>query len=424
MRDMESAIKPFIAWAGIGAWLLAAASRPALADESGQKGGAPAASAVQTPISFEDASLAASRRELLEMAFSAATAIPADPHLKDRSRAQEAVVDACLDLDQPKRAWECIQQIEDWRRGAAYADLAFHLVSKRGDTKEYEQYLEKARTISENAEDWMRDRIRVKMARTHAWLGQSELAAELEAGVVEAETGKVDVVRSMRLDESGFDDRMKAVDDAVAKGSFDFTRNALDGCVQLFDRFYGDQARRKQAEEKIKSSWSGLPVSVRVALMMDLIKKSLAHDDQAKAQDLLHEAQVMADGFNWAPEFAVPLKARLGGLRCQAGEKDSGRSQIDEAASLFKSQRETILTTDRAATLVTIAESYQDVGDGAAAMKAYVQAFEEATANGNARPRALDVSAICRSMAVHAASPGTEFLIRIRQSIAGLGNPW
>ena len=76
--------------------------------------------------------------KLLDIAFESATAIPVNPHLKDRSKAQENVIETCLRLDQPKRALAYIEKIENWRRGLCYANLAFYY-AKQGYNKEAQQ---------------------------------------------------------------------------------------------------------------------------------------------------------------------------------------------------------------------------------------------------------------------------------------------
>ena len=75
------------------------------------------------------------------VAFAAASAMPLNPHIKNRSRAQEVVVAACLELDQPQRAQRYIEQIANWRRGAGYADLAFHQ-AQQGRIDQVEPQLE------------------------------------------------------------------------------------------------------------------------------------------------------------------------------------------------------------------------------------------------------------------------------------------
>src|SRR5690349_8888326 len=75
-----------------------------------------------------DKQIAGFQTKLLDLAFKTATAIPVNPHIKDRSKAQEAVVKACLELNQPARALTYIEQIEGWQQGSCYADLAFYCV--------------------------------------------------------------------------------------------------------------------------------------------------------------------------------------------------------------------------------------------------------------------------------------------------------
>jgi hypothetical protein len=49
---------------------------------------------------------------------------------------------------------------------------------------------------------------------------------------------------------------------------------------------------------------------------------------------------------------------------------------------------------------------------------------EEGVENPNSRPRAEDLSATCRSMALHAVEPDADLWKRMRQIGDGLGPPW
>src|SRR6185369_9567197 len=85
--------------------LLAALPFPqvsSLPDSSGSSGSNARTGAASTPVA--DKPLEDYRKELLDVAFRAASAFPAHPHLKNRCRNQEAVVDASFQLDQPRRA--------------------------------------------------------------------------------------------------------------------------------------------------------------------------------------------------------------------------------------------------------------------------------------------------------------------------------
>jgi len=121
------------------------------------------------------------QKDLLDVSFRVASKIPTHPHIKDRSRAQEAVVLACLELGLSERAISYIEQIENWRKGSCYADLAFFLV-KKGEVDSALGKLELAEKISKETEDWRKDRILTKIAKTKAWLGDMEEARALEKG--------------------------------------------------------------------------------------------------------------------------------------------------------------------------------------------------------------------------------------------------
>src|SRR5262249_55619408 len=98
-------------------------------------------------LGVPDAALKPFQTELLELAFKAATAIPSFPLIKDRCSLQAAVVNACIELDQPQRAFAYTAKIDNWRRGELYADLAFHLASKHGITPEVQRCLDLAEKV-------------------------------------------------------------------------------------------------------------------------------------------------------------------------------------------------------------------------------------------------------------------------------------
>lgn len=384
----------------------------AIADKTGQAAVGPA-----------DKPIAGFRQELLELAFRAASAIPIEADLKDRCRAQEAVVAAWLELDQPRRVLGHIEQIRDWRRGAAYADLAMYC-ARHGRTEEVRKYLDIAAHVAEGEEDWRRDRIRVKIAQVYAWLGQHEQAKRFGVAVETSETGKVVGLAAASHDANSFDAQMKEVGRLVAIEKFDIQRNALESAARLFDDFYGDLKRRSTVEDKIKASWGKMPPFVRIDLLLAMAGSALERKDQAKALALVNEAQAIADGARWPVDYYIPLTARLAGLRCRAGDKERVGRDIAAALVSFDAEREKVLSTERAATLLLIAEAYQAMGDTAASLAVYKKALAEGVSNPNGRPRALDLSACCRSLALRAVEPDAELRGRIREALAGLRQPW
>src|SRR5262245_19760850 len=138
-----------------------------------------------------DSPLSASRNRLLELAFDSASALPLKPHIRNRAKSQEEVVTTCFELDQPHRALLYADKMPTWRQGAAYAEYAYYC-AKHNATSEVQHYLDLAGKIADDvkgddAQDWQRDRIRAKIAKTHVVLGQTKEAEEFEHGLVDSE---------------------------------------------------------------------------------------------------------------------------------------------------------------------------------------------------------------------------------------------
>lgn len=119
-----------------------------------------------------DAPLAEYQKELLDLAFETASAFPTMPHIKNRSLAQQSVVEASLRLDQPQRALGYAKRIDNWRRGAGYADYALYCAQK-GDAAAAQRHIDLAREVYEKTEkdeiqDWQRDEIRERSPRRSA----------------------------------------------------------------------------------------------------------------------------------------------------------------------------------------------------------------------------------------------------------------
>ncbi len=377
-----------------------------------------------TPAFLQEAPLAPSQGKLLDLAFDLASAIPADPHIKDRCLTQEGVVTACLQLSQPQRARRYLDQITDWRRGADYADLAFYSVQHGATSADVEPYLDKAEQTLRGTEDWQRDRIKVKMAKSRAYLGQTEQADQLAGHVEPAETGKVAGVLALTSPNDAFDEQMKRIDALLVQKHFDVLRNALDACVQLFDHFYADETRSSQVEDKVKAAMKKMPIFIQIDVLMALGDAALKHADPRKALELVNEAQHLIDESRWTAEHRLPLGAKLAALRFRAGDKDKAHQDADALHALFDAEGSTIVNVYRAGALRPLAEAYQVMGDAATALVVYKKALEAGVENPNSRPRAEDLAATCCSMAVHGVEPDAGLWQRMEEIQKGLGDPW
>jgi tetratricopeptide (TPR) repeat protein len=371
----------------------------------------------------EDVALEPYQYELLEFAFEAASAMPLEPHIKNRSRAQEMVVLACMELKQPQQARPYIERIANWRRGAAYADLAFYY-ARDGAANEAEPYLQRAAQVSEEAEDWRRDRIRIKIAQTYEYMGQTEAAAPFKQGVDVSESAKLARVEAMTCSPDSFDERIDALEKLASADNFDAVRSALGAYAELFGRFYGDVERRARAEQKIRAVWDSMPPFIQIEPLLELAGFALRHEDQVKALDLVNEAKAVMGGASWRPRVQVPLMARLAELRFRAGDEEQARIELKQALDLFEAKQSQIVNIYRAETLHPVAEAYQAMGETARALEIYGRAVEAGMENPNSRPRAEDLTATCCSMAVHAVEPDADLWGRIREIRDGLGDPW
>jgi hypothetical protein len=389
-----------------------------------------------------DAAIPQFQSRLLELAFQAASAMPLEPHIKDRSRAQEAVVAACLELDQPQRARRFSEGIENWRRGSAQADLALYL-ARRGDEQAARECLELATRVIESApaasdapqaeelgedgepvQEWRLDRVRARIAGAYLWLGERERARELGADLVDSEAGHLAAVKAMLSDEQAFDRQMQANDAIIEHGNLDQLRNVLATSVQLFERFYGDQRRRAAAEQRIRACSGKVPRDHYVGVLMQLAESALAQGDADGARALVDETRALVAGASWTAELRLPLLARLAGLRHRTGDSAAARAELDAARAEFARQYAGIFDIYRAGVLRPLAEAYLTLGDRATALEVYKQAVEEGVQNPNSRPRAEDLAATCTSLAVHGLEPDASLWARLVEVRDELGSPW
>ena len=369
-----------------------------------------------------DRPLADFQIRLLELAFDAASAIPLDPHIRDRSRSQEQIVAACLELHQPTRAIRFIDKIDDWRRGSAYADCALYCV-RNGYFSEARRSCDRADVIAERAEDWRRDAIRSKIAKARTLLEQSQTDAALESRASNSATNNGESKPAETVGDD-FDAQIASINQDIATGDFDLTKAVLESLSNLFDRFYSDLARRDLVEQKIKSSWAKLPYMIRIETMMSLAKSAISHNDKSKALELVNQTQEIIDSQQWLAEDRIPLRARVARLRYSAGDAAQARSDADAALAIFEQEREQVINIDRAGVLCSVAEAFAAMGDQSQSLGVYRRAIDAGIENPNSRPRAEDLASTCCSMAISGIEPDADTWANLHRIRQGLGQPW
>jgi len=375
--------------------------------------GSTARNAPVAAAAIVDEPLAESRRELLDVAFQAASALPIQPHVKTRSRAQGEVVEACFELAQPKRALGYAEKIENWRRGVAYAEYALYC-AEHGDPSAAGKYVEVAnevhdKSVKENIQEWQADTIREAVAKAQA---------RLEGGAT-AEAAREEPIAPGAVDES-----IEELEHAAATGNFDATRAALQACARLVGRCYPEKDRRSKLEASIQASWSKMPVLIQVEVMNEITGYALDNSDPGHALESIDESRARMEASTWMPQDKIPMLARLALLRHRAGDTGKARGEADAARALFEAERERIPSAERADALRPLAEAYHSMGETPEALRLYAMAVEEGAVNINARPRAEDLVATCCSMALRSIEPDAKLKARIQEIRGGLGDPW
>lgn len=360
-----------------------------------------------------DKPLAQAQGQLIDLAFKTATAIPVQPHIKDRSKAQQEVVRVAIELDQPGLAVRYIEQIEGWRRGAAYGDLAQYF-AKKGDANKVEKYLKLAQQIAAKIEDWHRGVIEERIDRVRVYLKQGE----------KSDSSFSIMAQSKELWDKQFHEKIKELDDIVKIGEFDGVLGAEWSFVYLYELDFDHIERRQILEDKVKSSWEKLPLIIRIELLSKMAEVALDHKDSAKSLQLVNDAQLILDGAEWPAEYQVTLMAKLAKSRVRAGDTQKAARDMDAALVLFNSNREFIIDIYRADTLTPVAEAYHAAGKDDTALEVYKKAMQESIVNPNSRPRAQNLASTCLSMALNGITPDDELWGQIHTTHQGLKDPW
>lgn len=397
---------------------------PARAQQSRAVVAAEPAATVARPV---DAPLASYRLDLLQRAFGAVSAMPTEPHRKNRARAQESVAKACLQLEQVQLAEQFARRIDDWRSGVCLADLAIHWLGK-GQAAQALPLLTAAERVAEqagsDAQGWRRDRVRARIGAAHLLLGDEKLARTYAAGAVAKDLVEFEATLARQSAVEAFADQLAAVDAVVATGEFDPICGALAVCVALCDRYHADAPRRDELESRVLTAYAKLPPGVRLELVLQLVASAVKHGDLARAGRLLDRAEALLGTATFRAEDELGELARLAAWRGKVGETTRARKALVAAAARYYESVDRIVDIFRAGVLRELAVAYARIGDPAESLRLFRAAVEAGQQNPNSRPRAEDFAATCAAMAIEAIEPDAALLARLEQIQKGLGNPW
>jgi len=375
-----------------------------------------------------DANLEPWRIELLELAFDAASRLPLDPHVKNRSKIQAEVIDACIEHGLFERAEEYAAEVADWRRGVVLGELA-HQAARRGDIANADRLTAAARaellsSIAAEEQEWRSQSILAKMALTELTLGRTESVLKLEREIEHSERLELVRAKAHILPEEDLELQVDEYQKLLESKDFEIMRNALSGTIELHDRFYEREQVRSQVEALVDEGSRTMPSTMRFDFMCRLTEQALQHGDRAHAAKRLEAVQRVFDEARWIPEDHVPGLARLGSLRFRTGSTSQGLGQLGAALGVFEAERYRVPDVFRGDALRPVAQAYMEVGEPENALSVYRKLVEEGALNPNSRPRAQDLVRTALALVHLNLRPDDALRSRIEELGRGLGEPW
>jgi hypothetical protein len=387
-------------------------------------------------VGVVDAPIESFQRDLLQLAFAAASKFPSIPHAKNRGRAQDLVIAACFEMDQPLLAVSLAPSVEGWRRAVAYADFAW-CCAKVDDVDGAKRYIGLAEAVLDesrgqaNAQDWRADKVRIKIARALRALGDESQSKAVLASVSPSSAGAVDRswtgTMASHLDvmtSATAANELERITETFLSQSLGEQYTSLMLVAGIHGRFFAEEAVRAITEERLFVRFEKLPTDLRLDAMAPLVGHYVEHQDLAGARNVIHTMTQLMAKFSWRPEQRLPQLARIANLRDAVGDRDRAKSELQEAFQYYNDNREQIVNIDRCEALRALALAWHKFGDAQQADDLLAICLEEALVNPNSRPRCDDLVETCIAMAHRKQQASAALWQRLHEISNGLSTPW
>lgn len=387
-------------------------------------------------------SIASYQQELLECAFDGVSKMPLRPHIKNRSRAQQKVVDTCLELGQPALARSYIEKIDNWHRWLGHANLACYYAEK-GDFENAGRQLDKVQPALRMAEehnkglvvaatpnplydslrDWRYEAVLSRVTEVQM-LMQNAAAENVDAEMYgELNASRLNLQAAL-WSEDDFEASMALLQSYIEDPNFEIVHVGFLKIADLFREHYDQVDLPEFVEQEMVPRTEKMPVFLRIEILEHLAEAALDNEDNEAAALLLERMQALVDGLSARPQFHIPEAARLIRLRFVAGQTKEARSQMKDLGQSYAEARELIVSMYRAELLCRMAEVHVVAGDVDQALELYTDAVAEGQLNPNSRPQADDLNEICCSMALAGVEPTPSLRAKLLEMNQNLGEPW
>jgi len=364
----------------------------------------------------------APNRDAFEYAFKFASAIVSDP--KDMGKAQEAVVWDLATAGAWRDAEDSADKVEGWRRGTAYADLATAL-ARVGRSDAAREVLAKAEAFRPTIDGWQNLRIAAHIATAYTALGETEKAKTLAIAVASEDVQQYGG-RSTATIASGLASKGEFTE---AAGELDRLEDVKDlddawwrtvGYVEMSRQKSLTRDQRVKAISVAREAADAIPGWKKAEALESIAdqQRALGLSDQARAT--VAAAQAILVALPDTMPIKAPLLSNCARAWAELGDDATARALLGQVESLAPKVQE----IERPAVYANAASSFAALKDAAAARRLYGRALEEAASLVNARPRALAIVEICRSIGKSGLGLDQRTRARLDALYAGLKDPW
>lgn len=362
-------------------------------------------------------------RDGFDAAFRFASALDVDR--KDKMAAQEAIV---LEIGLYRSLDDAIRladRIDGWRRGVAYAELAGMAVRK-GRADVGKALLARAETIRAQTKDWGGPRIASHMAQVAALLGDTSNTETLAGRLSSTDRqylGRPTAVVAASLAARGrYDEAMQklAALDPERDDDIGWWRTA--GYVDVAKTGSLTPGQRRAALVKARASSKDVRGWRRADALTPVADAYRDMGDKAAALEVLKEVEtIVLEQSAQALPVKGPLMAALARSFHRLGAGRRARELVALAERYVVPQA---LNIEQPGIYADLAATSFALGDKANSERLYDKAFGLAEGLINARPRALQVVEICRSMGREGVPLSTAYRSRLEALLADLKDPW
>jgi tetratricopeptide (TPR) repeat protein len=358
----------------------------------------------------------------LDTAFRFATAIEVDPN--DQAMAQERVVGDLIDRGRLDDASRQAAKIKGWRQGTALADVA-RAWAESGRKDRAREYVDRADAVRRVTADWGAPRIAAHMAEALAAIGDLERSTSLAQGLAQEDAreygGRAVAAVASGLAQTGdFKSAMARLSALDGERDFDIVWWRTSGYLDLARRPNLPEDERGQALKAARRSADGVSGWKRGEALTSIGREHALHKEIPTAGQALGAAEQIIAPLSPTIPSKASLMSDLAAAWGVAGDRPRALSLLKRA----EKEVPEAAVIDRPAALAAIAGARESIGDRDQARALYDRSLSEAASLVNARPRALAVVDICRSLARSGVGVTPPLQARLESLYAGLRDPW